>query len=116
RIGAPTSAAASTSRLPHQPSPTMAALSILGRGRRARLLERMRAGEGVVLHAGIDDALDGRELRQIDLEETRARRLRGEADVGDGDLVALAVAAGRLVLQMRLKRIERGAMQMLRPS
>ena len=41
---------------------------------------------------------------EIDLEEVRARRLAGEADVGDGDLVAVGVFAGRLVLQMGLQR------------
>src|ERR1019366_2747643 len=46
--------------------------------------------------AGVDDALDGREWRQIDLEIRRARRLPGQTNVGDGDLVALTVAPGLL--------------------
>ena len=52
---------------------------------------------------------------EIDLEEARARRLAGEADVGDGDLVAVGVFAGRLVLQMGLQRGQRGAVPVLRP-
>ena len=52
---------------------------------------------------------------EIDLEEARARRLAGEADVGDGDLVAVGIFAGRLVLEMGLQRGQRGAMPMLRP-
>src|SRR5664279_4202420 len=88
-IGAPKSRAAFTRALPHQPRPTIAVLSMRsGRRGRAGLLHRMRAREGVVLHAGVDDARDGRERRQIDLEIGRARCLPGETDVGDGDPVS----------------------------
>src|SRR5450759_3836718 len=96
-IGAPKSRAAFTRVLPHQPRPTIAVLSMRSSRRgRAGLLHRMRAREGVVRHAGVDDALDGREWRQIDLEIRRARRLPGKTNVGDGDLVALTVALGLL--------------------
>src|SRR5664280_3761182 len=96
-IDAPKSRAAFTRVLPHQPRPTIAVLSMRsGRRGRAGLLHRMCAREGVVLHAGVDDALDGRVRRDVDLEIGRARRLAGEADVRDGDLVALAIAPGLL--------------------
>ena len=92
-----------------------AARLTLHRRRRAGLLQRMRPRERLVLHAGVGDALEGRERREIDLEEARARRLAGEADVGDGDAVAVGVFAGRLVLQMGLERGQRGAVPVLRP-
>src|SRR5450755_4236937 len=84
-IGAPKSRAAFTKVLPHQPRPTIAVLSMRsGRRGRAGLLHRMRAREGVVRHAGVDDALHRRVRRDVDLEIGRARRLAGEADVSDG--------------------------------
>jgi hypothetical protein len=42
--------------------------------RRAWLLERMGACEGVFLEAGIDDACDGRVGREIDVEQLGADR------------------------------------------
>src|SRR6185312_14371500 len=69
-------------------------LTALRRCRRAGLFQRMRAGEGVDLVDLVDDALDRRERRQVGFEVARSRCLSGEADVGDGDLIALAVAAG----------------------
>src|ERR1700686_3909725 len=96
-IGEPKSGAAFPRVLPHQPRPTIAVLSMRsGRRGRAGLLHRMRAREGVVLHAKIDDALHRRIRRDVDLEIGRARRLTGETDVGDGDLVALTIAPGLL--------------------
>src|SRR5450759_5030575 len=96
-IGAPKSCAAFTRVLPHQPRPTIAVLSMRSDRRgRAGLLHRMRAREGVIRHAGIDDALHRRVRRDVDLEIGRARRLPGETDVGDGNLVALTIAPGLL--------------------
>src|SRR5450759_3315604 len=90
RIGAPKSRAAFTRVLPPQPRPTIALFNMRHlRRRRARLLERMGAREGIVLHAGRNDAGDGRIRRQIDLEEVRPRRLTGEADIGQRDMLAL---------------------------
>src|ERR1700687_2939222 len=68
-IGAPKSRAAFTRVLPHQPRPTIAVLSMRSGGRgRAGLLHRMRAREGIVRHAQIDDALHRREWRDVHLE------------------------------------------------
>src|SRR5262245_33716653 len=76
--------------------------------RRARLLERMRAREGVDLEAFLDDPRHGRIGLEIDLEQFRADRVGDEADVGQRDLVAVAVAAGLLVAaEMGLERGER---------
>src|ERR1035437_7829848 len=96
-IGAPKSRAAFTRDLPHQPRPTIAVLSMRsGRRGRAGLLHRMRAREGVVRHAGVDDAFQRRDWRQIDLEIRRPPPLPGKTNVGDGDLVPLTVAPGLL--------------------
>src|SRR5450759_3033464 len=96
RIGAPKSRAAFTRVLPHQPRPTIAVLSMMIRLRRrgrARLLEGVSARESVVLGAGGGDAGHRRVRRQIDLEEVCARHLTGKANVGNGDLFALAIGA-----------------------
>ena len=87
----------------------------LHRRRRPGLLERVGARECIVLRASLDDALERRKRREIDLEEIRASRLARKADVGDGDRIAVGIAAGRLVLEMGLKRGERGAVPVLRP-
>ena len=46
----------------------------------ARLLERMRARDGVILQTGLDDPLHRRERLEIDLEERRADRLPDQAE------------------------------------
>src|SRR5262245_36824343 len=97
--GAPTSRAAFTSVLPHQPRPTIAVLSMqpqLRRCRRAGLLERMRACECLIFRARRSNAGNRRIWREIDLEEIRAGHLTGEADVRHRDLLALAIGAGFL--------------------
>ena len=66
-----------------QPRRAVSDLLMRHRRRRARLLQRMRPREGVVLHAGVEHALEVRERPEIDLEEARARPLAREADVGD---------------------------------
>src|SRR5665647_525580 len=118
RIGAPKSRAAFTRFLPHQPRPTIAVLSmtIRLRRRRAGLLERMGARESVVLGAGRGDARDGRIRRQIDLEEIRPRHLTGQANVGNGELLTLAIGAGLLLgCEMLLQPAQRRLVPMLRP-
>src|SRR5262249_48207183 len=67
----------------------------------------MRAGKRLDLVAALDDAVDGRERRRIDLEEFRARGLARETDVGDADRLAVTEAAGLRALEMRLERRER---------
>src|SRR5262245_43119600 len=54
----------------------------------------MGPGEGVVLHAGIDDAPHGRKRREVEFEQTCPYRLARQADVGERDSVAMAIAAG----------------------
>src|SRR5689334_10965025 len=101
-----------TSRWPHQPSPMIAALSIAlrlssERCRRSRLLERMGAREGVDLLARVGDAHEIRERRGVDVEELRAGRLAGDADVRERHLVAVRELAGLLALEVRLEPGER---------
>ena len=73
----------------------------------ARLLERMRARDGFVLHAGLDDPLHRRKRLEIDLEERRADRLPDQTDIGDGDLIAVAISPGGFVT--REQRFERAS-------
>src|SRR5262245_58718797 len=84
--------------------------------RRAGLAQRMRARESVVLHAGIDDAAHRRERRQVVFVEICPRGLARQADVGDGDGVAVAVAAGLVgPREIGFKRLEGGADPVLDP-
>src|SRR5437879_5949929 len=62
--------------------------------RRTGLAQGMGAGEGIVLHAPIDDPAHGREWREIIPKEICAGGLTDQADVGDRDGVTLAIAAG----------------------
>src|SRR5205807_3613557 len=79
-------------------------------GRGAGLLERMRGGECVDLHAGVDHARERRIGLEVDAEEAGARGLAREANVADGRLLAAAEAAGHAVVrQVALDRIERFA-------
>src|SRR3954469_5714763 len=94
--------------LPHQPRPITAALSMRLLRRRAGLLERVRSGERLVLPASVDDALHRRIRRDVALEIESADRIAGEADVGERDLIAMAVTAGLLrACQIGLQRLER---------
>src|SRR6266850_2166172 len=64
------------------------------------MLERVGGGEGVALHAFVVHAHHGRHARGIAVEiGERADHLGGEADVGDRQRVAVAVAAGLLLLR-----------------
>src|SRR5262245_57513750 len=69
------------------------------RGRRPGLAQRMRARKGVVLHAAVVDARHGRKRLDVDLDVLRADHLAGEADVGERDAVAVAMAAGLLLVR-----------------
>src|ERR1700730_11891891 len=76
--------------------------------RRARLFERVRGGERLDLHAGVDNARERRMGLEVDAEEAGPRGLAREADVADGRLLAAAEAAGHAVVrQMALDRVER---------
>src|SRR5258707_15384570 len=75
---------------------------------RAGLAQGMRAGEGVVLHACIYDPAHRRERREVVFVEIRSRRLARQAEVGDGDGVALAIAPGVLASgEGGLQRLQR---------
>src|SRR5262245_66199191 len=67
----------------------------------------MRTGEGLVLHAGVDDPAHRRERREVVLVEIRSRRLARQADVGDRDGVAVAIASGILASrEIGLERLQ----------
>src|SRR5437016_8093560 len=76
----------------------------------------MGSCEGIVLRASAADTRDGRIWSEVDLEEVRPRNLAGKANIGNCDLVALAISAGfffgRKVL---FQRAQRGLVPMLRP-
>src|ERR1700704_1511903 len=103
-------------RLPHQPSPMIAALSMRSNRRgRARLLERMSAREGVDLLAGGGDANHVWEGHGVDVEEFRPGGLAREADVGDRHLVAMAETSRLLAFEMGFERGERLDVPMAAP-
>src|SRR6516164_8362866 len=60
----------------------------------ARLAQGVGARKSIVLHAGLDDSAHGRERRKVVLKKIRSGGLACQADVGDGDCIALAVTAG----------------------
>ena len=67
-----------------------------GRGR-ARLLERVRAGDGLVLVGLCDDARHRRKGTHLDLEEARADRLPAQTSIRNGELIAVAEFAGGII-------------------
>src|SRR5262249_47011686 len=78
-----------------------------GRLGRAGLAQRMRTDEGLVLHAGIDDPAHRRKRREVVFVEIRPRGLARQADVGDGNGVALAIASGVLASgEVGLERLQ----------
>jgi hypothetical protein len=83
--------------------------------RRTRLLQRVRAGESVDLGERISDPREIRKRRGVDREEFCSCPLAREADVGECDRVAVAIAAGSSVFQVRFERGQRGGMPMLAP-
>src|SRR5207302_4050453 len=72
------------------------------------MLERVGVGERLFLHAFVVHAHHARHARGIAVEiGERADHLGGEADVGDRELLAVAVAAGLLLpREMALDRFE----------
>src|SRR5512144_3069526 len=66
----------------------------LDRSRSARLLQRMSTRKGIDLVHFMDNALHSRIRREIALEIGRPYRLSGKANVGNRDLVALAITPG----------------------
>src|SRR5215510_14062522 len=84
--------------------------------RRAWLLERMGACEGIFLEAGVDDACNCGVGRELHVEQLGADRVADQADVRHGDAVTVAETAGLLVAaEMGLERRERLAEPMLNP-
>ena len=83
--------------------------------RRTRLLQRVRAGEGVDRGERISDPGEFRKRRGVDREEFCSRGLAREADVGERDRVAVAIAAGGGVFQVRFERGQCGGVPMLAP-
>jgi hypothetical protein len=73
------------------------------------------ASEGVDRRERISDPGEIRKRRGVDREEFYSRRLAREADVGERDRVAVAMAAGGGVFQVRFERGQRGRVPMLAP-
>src|SRR5688500_1871276 len=79
------------------------------RGGCSRLAQRVRAGEGVLPHAALDNF--GRVRKRVHgaVEELVADRLAGQAQVGDADRVAVAIETRLPVAaEMRLDSTEPG--------
>ena len=79
------------------------------------LFQRVRAGEGVDRGKRISDSSEIRKPRGVDREELCSRSLAREADVGERDRVAVAIATGGSVFQVRFEYSERGRVPMLAP-
>ena len=76
--------------------------------RRTRLLQRVRAGESVDVESEFNDPGEIRKRRGVNREEfCSCRRLCGEADVGERDRVAVAIAAGGGAFEVRFECDER---------
>src|SRR5262245_24326107 len=72
-----------------------------------RRLKRVRAAEGIVLQAGVDDACNGRVGREVHVEQLGTDRVTDQADVRHGNAVAVAEATGlRVATEMGLERRE----------
>src|SRR5215831_1200964 len=56
----------------------------------------MSAGKSLILPAEINNPPHRRERREVAFEIERAHRISGKADVGDADLVAMAITPGLL--------------------
>ena len=69
-----------------------------------RLLQRVRAGESVDRGERISDPGEIRKRRRVDREDFCSRGLACEAEVGERDRVAVAIAAGGSVFQVRFER------------
>src|SRR5690348_7685744 len=92
--------------------------TFMSMNRGTRLLQGMRSGEGIQLHAFLVDAHRRRHARDVALEVADRRdHLPGEADVGDRRRAAVAEAAGLLfVLQVRLDILQRLQRPVLKPA
>jgi hypothetical protein len=75
----------------------------------------VRAGEGADRGERISDPREIRKRRGVDREEFCSRGLAREADVGERDRVAVAIAAGSSVFQVRLQGGQRDGVPMLAP-
>src|SRR6202171_6389088 len=85
--------------------------------RRVRLLRRLRAVEGVDLHALGENSLDGRYAGRWRIEISGGEDLRRKAEVGHGRGIAVAEPARLTLLrQMRFERFERLQRPMLQPA
>jgi hypothetical protein len=83
------------------------AISLDQTRRCTRLFQRVRAGEGVDRGKRISDPGELRKRRGVDREEFCSRGLAREADVGERNRIAVAIAAGGGVFQVRFERSER---------
>src|ERR1700682_938477 len=85
--------------------------------RRVRLLRRLRAVEGVDLHALGENSLDGRYAGRWRIEISGGEDLRRKAEVGHGRGIAVAEPARLTLLrQVRFERFERLQRPMLQPA
>jgi hypothetical protein len=80
-----------------------------------RLFQRVRAGEGVDRRERISDPGEIQKRRGVDRKEFCSRGLARKADVGERDRVAVAIAAGSSVFQVRFERGQRSGVPMLAP-
>src|ERR1700675_1990372 len=84
---------------------------------RVWLLRRLRAVEGVDLHALAENSLDRGYAGCLGVEIPGSEDLRREADVGHRRRIAVAEPAGLgLLRQMRVERLERFERPVLQPA
>src|SRR2546421_10157577 len=84
---------------------------------RVRLLGRLRAVEGVDLHALVENSLDGGHTCRWSIEISGGEDLRGKADIGHRRIVAMAEPARlALVREMSFERFERLQRPVLQPA
>src|ERR1700687_2967334 len=85
--------------------------------RRVRPLRRLRAVEGVDLHALVENSLDGRYAGRWGIEISGGEDLRRKAEVGHGRGIAVAEPARLTLLrQVRFERFERLQRPVLQPA
>src|SRR3984893_15209879 len=91
--------------------------SVSGTLGRVRLLGRLRAVEGVDLHALVENSLDGWYAGGCSVEISGGEDLRRKADVGHGRCIAVAeLACLALVREMSFERFERLQCPVLQPA
>src|SRR6266550_261898 len=84
---------------------------------RVRLLGRLRAVEGVDLHALVENSLDGGYASRWSIEISGGEDLRGKADIGHRRHIAVAEPARLALLrEMSFERLERLQCPVLQPA